>query len=113
DLDGLFAPEAQLNIYRIFQESLTNIGKYAQAGNLILAVSKQDNRIFFKMSDDGQGFDVEQVMARETTRRGLGLAAMEERGRMLGGKLSIKSQPGQGTEIILSVPIGKERKAAS
>ncbi|MCL4502427.1 MAG: ATP-binding protein, partial [Deltaproteobacteria bacterium] len=113
DLDGLFAPEAQLNIYRIFQESLTNIGKYAQAGNLILAVSKQDERIFFKMSDDGQGFDVEQAMARETTRRGLGLAAMEERGRILGGKLSIKSQPSQGTEIILSVPIGKEGEAAS
>ena len=113
DLDGLFAREAQINIYRIFQESLTNIGKYAQASSLTMAVSKKKGRILFKLSDNGQGFDVEKAMARESTRRGLGLAAMEERGRMLGGKLNINSQPGQGTEIVLSVPIGKADEAAS
>ena len=65
------------------------------------------------MADDGQGFDLEKVLARESTRRGLGLAAMEERGRMLGGRLKINSRPGQGTEIILSVPIRKGEEEAS
>ncbi len=113
DLDGLFPREAQINIYRIFQESLTNIGKYAQASSLTMAVTQKNGRIFFRLADDGQGFDVEKVMARESTRRGLGLAAMEERGRMLGGKVNIKSQPGEGTEIILSVPIRKGDEVAS
>ena len=105
DLDGLFPREAQINIYRIFQESLTNVGKYAQASSLTMAVTQKNGRIFFRLADDGQGFDVEKAMARESTRRGLGLAAMQERGRMLGGKVDIKSRPGEGTEIILSVPI--------
>ncbi len=113
DLDGHFPREAQTNIYRIFQESLTNIGKYAQASSLTMAVTQKNGRIFFRMADDGQGFDVEKVMARESTRRGLGLAAMEERGRMLGGKVEIKSQPGEGTEITLSVPIRNGDEAAS
>jgi PAS domain S-box-containing protein len=113
-LDDLVPQEAQINIYRIFQESLTNIGKYAKASSLTLAVSQKEGRICFRLADDGQGFDLEQVLAREPSRRGLGLAAMQERGRMLGGKLKIKSQPGQGTEIILSVPVGKsEAEAAS
>lgn len=112
-LDGLFPRETQINIYRIFQESLTNIGKYAQASSLTMAINQNEGRIFFRLADDGQGFDVEQVLAREPTRRGLGLAAMTERGRMLGGNLKITSQPGQGTEIILSVPIGQGEEAAS
>ena len=113
DLDGLVPRKAQINIYRILQESLTNIGKYAQASNLTLAVNQDESQVFFRLADDGQGFDVEKARARESTRRGLGLAGMEERGRMLGGKLEIKSEPGQGTEIILSVPIRKDEEAAS
>ena len=113
DLDGLFPREAQINIYRIFQESLTNIGKYAQASSLTMAVTQKNGRIVFRLADDGQGFDVDKVMARESTRRGLGLAAMEERGRMLGGKVDIKSQPGEGTEITLSVPLRNGAEVAS
>ena len=113
DLDGLFPREAQINIYRIFQESLTNIGKYAQASSLTMAVTQKNGRIVFRLADDGQGFDVDTAMAREPTRRGLGLAAMEERGRMLGGKVDIKSQPGEGTEITLSVPLRNGAEVAS
>ena len=92
---------------------MTNIGKYAQASSLTMAVNQNNGRIFFRLADDGQGFDVEKAMARESTRRGLGLAAMEERGRMLGGKVDIKSQPGEGTEIILSVPMRNGDEVAS
>lgn len=84
-LDGLFPREAQINIYRIVQESLTNIGKYAQASSLTMAVSQKNGWISLRLADDGQGFDVEKVMARESNRRGLGLAAMEERGRCWAG----------------------------
>lgn len=113
DLDGLFPRETQLNIYRIVQESLTNIGKYAQASSLTLVAAKKNGWISFRLTDDGRGFEVEQALGRESTHRGLGLTAMEERGRMLGGKLKIKSQIGQGTEIILSVPIGKGAEGAA
>jgi PAS domain S-box-containing protein len=106
-LEELFLREEQVNIYRIFQETLTNIGKYAQASNLRVVVSQTDDQVSFLVADNGRGFDVEEVLTRGSAGRGLGLAAMQERVRMLGGTLKISSQPGQGTEIAFSVPIRK------
>lgn len=106
-LGGLFHREAQINIYRIFQESLTNIGKHAQASTLTVVIDSEDDRVSFLIADNGRGFDLENVLSRDLTRRGLGLATMKERVRMLGGSLEIKSREDQGTEISFSVPIRK------
>ncbi len=105
DLGQMLPREARINIYRIIQESLTNIGKYARAARVTIKVTPEPGRISFRLADDGQGFDVPEAESRELTRRGLGLAAMKERARMLGGTLEINSQKGQGTEILLAVPI--------
>jgi signal transduction histidine kinase len=105
ELDNFFPQETQLNIYRLFQESLTNIGKYAQASNLKVAITRNDGEISFLIEDDGLGFEVEEVLGSELIKRGLGLAAMEERVRMMGGALEINSKKGQGTKILFSVPI--------
>lgn len=106
-LDELFLREAQINIYRIFQESLTNIGKHAQASTLTVVIDSEGDRVSFRIADNGRGFDLENVLSRDLTDRGLGLATMEERVRMLGGSLEIKSREDQGTEIFFSVPIRK------
>lgn len=106
-LEGLFHREAQINIYRIFQESLTNIGKHAQASTLTVVIDSEDDRVSFLIADNGRGFDLENVLSRDLTGRGLGLATMKERVRMLGGSLEIKSREDQGTKISFSVPIRK------
>jgi two-component system, NarL family, sensor histidine kinase NreB len=103
-LDELFPRETQINIYRTFQECLTNIGKYAQASRLTVEITRDDNQVSFTLADNGRGFKVNEVLS-DPTRRGLGLMAMKERGRMMGGSLEIRSEEGQGTRIVLIIPV--------
>jgi len=108
DIDHLFPKDAQVMTYRILQEALTNIGKHAMAKNVSVKVKKDDDRISFFIEDDGRGFDVTKVLTREATEKGLGLAAMEERARMLGGSFDLWSQEGKGARLTLTIPIKKE-----
>jgi two-component system sensor histidine kinase UhpB len=104
-IDQLLSREAQINIYRIFQESLTNIGKYAQASSLQVVIKAEAGQVSFLIADNGKGFKVEEVWGRDPASRGLGLMAMEERARMMGGVLEIKSQEGQGTQLTFQIPV--------
>lgn len=103
-MDELFPRETQINVYRTFQECLTNIGKYAQASRLIVAIKRENNHVGFMVADNGRGFKVNEILG-DPTRRGLGLMAMKERGRMMGGTLEIKSEEGKGTRITLIIPV--------
>jgi PAS domain S-box-containing protein len=105
DLEGLFSRDDEINIYRIFQESLTNIAKHARASKVSLVVQRQEGCVSFRVEDNGLGFDVTEVLAGDATRGGLGLAALDERVRMLGGTLSIRSQVNQGATIVFTVPV--------
>ncbi|MBU4447755.1 MAG: PAS domain S-box protein [Proteobacteria bacterium] len=111
DLDQLFPAEAQIIIYRIFQECLTNISKHADATEVSIAVKEHDGLISLMIEDNGAGFDPALVLARRATGRGLGLAALDERARMLGGTLEIRSQPGAGTRMTCVIPVDQGRKA--
>jgi PAS domain S-box-containing protein len=105
DTKDLFSLEAQLNIYRIFQESFSNITKYAQASHVSVSIKKLGGSVVFQVEDNGRGFDPQKIINENITDRGLGLTAMDERARMLGGTLDIWSQEGQGTKITLIAPI--------
>jgi signal transduction histidine kinase len=105
DIDDLFSKDQQIIIYRILQEALTNIGKYARAKNVSIATRKYNGRVAFCIKDDGEGFDLSRTVLKKPHERGLGLAIMDERARMLGGSLEIWSEAGKGTRITLSVPI--------
>ena len=111
DLDQLFPAEAQIIIYRIFQECLTNISKHAGATEVSVAVKEHDGLISLMIEDNGAGFDPALVLARRAAGRGLGLAALDERARMLGGTLEIRSQPGAGTRMTCIIPVDQGRKA--
>jgi PAS domain S-box-containing protein len=107
DVDHLFPKDAQIMIYRILQEALTNIGKHAQAKNVFMKVKNDEGRISFFVEDDGKGFDVKHSAMKEVPERGLGLSTMDERARMLGGAFDLWSEKGKGTRITLSIPIKK------
>jgi signal transduction histidine kinase len=104
-IDHLFPKESRIMIYRICQEALTNIGKHAQASNLIVAIQCQNGSATFSLEDDGKGFDLYQVVSKSSVERGLGLMTMDERVRLLGGSLDIQSQEGKGTRLSFVIPI--------
>jgi PAS domain S-box-containing protein len=108
DIQDLFAWQNQILIYRIFQESLTNVAKHAGATAVAVSIKKHGGNVTFRLEDNGHGFDLKQILERDAGTRGLGLAAMDERVRMLGGLLDIQSLEGQGTRIAFSVSTLKE-----
>jgi PAS domain S-box-containing protein len=107
DLDQLFPAEAQIIIYRIFQECLANISKHAGATEVAIAVKEHNGLISLIIEDNGAGFDPALVLARRGAGRGLGLAALDERARMLGGTLEIWSRPGAGARMTCVVPVDR------
>jgi PAS domain S-box-containing protein len=104
DIQDRFTVESQILIYRIFQESLNNIAKHAGATQVTISIKNENGHVSFRVKDNGSGFNVAEVWGGDPTKRGLGLSAMYERIRMLGGDLAIDSQRGQGTKIAFTVP---------
>uniref|UniRef100_A0A942T826 histidine kinase n=2 Tax=Neobacillus citreus TaxID=2833578 RepID=A0A942T826_9BACI len=92
----------ELTIYRIIQEALTNIRKYAEVLDASVTVREMDNVVRVMVEDKGKGFDLGNQSP------GVGLFSMDERARSVGGTLSINTEPGIGTKIILEVPISKD-----
>jgi signal transduction histidine kinase len=92
-------------LYRIVQESLTNIWKHAQATRASVIVTFEPGRCGIQVADDGVGFDVSAVGPNGQGEH-LGIASIRERAEMLGGTLRIASAPGAGTTLLVSVPTG-------
>ena len=105
DINHLFNEESQRIIYRILQEALTNIGKHSQADTVSLIIEEKERRVFFTVRDNGIGFNVDETLQKIDTDRGMGLATMTERVRILGGDLDIQSRIGEGTITTFSTPI--------
>lgn len=102
-IDGLFAPEDEISIYRIVQEALNNILKHSEANEASVQIKRADGEIQMTITDDGRGFTVEPASRAELQKRGLGLTGTAERVRILGGKLNIQSAPGQGTTLHITL----------
>ena len=104
-IENLFSPQTEINLFRIFQESLNNIAKHARATQVFVSIKRQNGRVDFLIKDDGDGFDLQQTLQRKSADKGMGIAAMDERLRMIGTQFNIMSQPGMGTEISFSIPV--------
>jgi signal transduction histidine kinase len=96
--------DVALTLYRITQESLRNVAKHAEAGDVEVTLDASDKEVTLSVSDTGKGFDYER--AREEA--GLGLVSMSERVRLLSGKLDVRSAPDMGARIEVRIPLGKE-----
>lgn len=90
-------------LFRIFQESLTNVARHAGAHKIIATLVQGNDSVVLKISDDGKGFDPAEIKGRKT----LGLLGMKERAMMMGGKYEIASEPGKGTTVFVEVPLHK------
>ncbi|OUM01337.1 CHASE3 domain-containing protein [Variovorax sp. JS1663] len=89
----------QLTVYRMVQESLTNIGKYAQASEASIVMKNYGNHAVVEVNDNGKGFD-----ARAARASSHGLAGMRHRVEAAGGRLTISSAPGEGTRLSATLP---------
>jgi len=107
EIDKYLSQTVQVNIYRIFQEILTNALKHANATSLTAVIRKHGDQIAFKAEDNGKGFDIIKTLAAEAKQKGTGIAAMHERVRMMGGSLEMISREGSGTVITFNIPINR------
>jgi signal transduction histidine kinase len=93
--------EVQLVAYRTAQEALTNISKHAQPSTVRIELSDTEGVLTLEITDDGKGIEPEMLAKPKA----FGIKGLQERARTVGGWLDISSRPGQGTSVILSVPL--------
>lgn len=108
DVEGvgrLEAPEAELALYRIVQEAITNAVRHSGAGRVTVKVERRDDAVVACVADDGVGFDVERVMEVRDGAHGLGLFGMRERAAYAGGRVEVTSEVGSGTAVWAAVPV--------
>ena len=102
--EGVFPPEAQMQLFRIIQEAFSNARKHAQADCLSLTFKAADGLVRIRIEDHGKGFDSTLAPGEGH----FGLIYMRERAEALGGCLQVVSSPGEGTCVEVELPIGKD-----
>ena len=90
----------KIGLFRIFQESLTNVARHSGAERVNVLLERKNGNIVLKIADNGKGFDTEQA-----TKKTLGLLGMKERTQMMGGVYHINGMPGKGTMVEVVVPM--------
>jgi signal transduction histidine kinase len=103
DLARRFADDVETTVYRIVQESLTNVLRHAAASTVSLVLELHEGVLQVIIEDDGRGFDVEAVAGQGR----LGLPGIAERLAVVGGTLSIDSSPGAGTTLYIRIPVAE------
>jgi signal transduction histidine kinase len=104
---------AEVAIFTIVQEAITNAKKHARASRIDIEVTPTDDKLTVVVRDNGVGFDQTAVTDRYDERGSLGMLNMQERAEIVNGTLSLESKPGQGTTITLQLPINTHLAAES
>jgi PAS domain S-box-containing protein len=106
DLDEKEIPEnLKILVYRVLQESLSNVAKHSHAGNVKVSLSNTSQFINLVVEDDGKGFDTNSLPVLTDFSRGLGIDGMRERAELFGGKFSLESHIDLGVKIHVNWPI--------
>jgi len=104
-VDDLFPGEQATVVYRIVQEALNNLVKHSRAADASVTVERDLHCVRLKIEDNGKGFDKSTVIGPHRIRSGIGLTSIDERVRMLGGSLDIRTGPAQGTVLQVEIPL--------
>jgi PAS domain S-box-containing protein len=105
----IVASSASTAMFRIFQETLTNVARHAKATRVEVVLQKQRDRLVLLIRDDGRGFD----QTEPSLSNSLGLLGMRERAAILGGKVNISSAPGKGTTVTAWIPLPPPEESGS
>jgi PAS domain S-box-containing protein len=100
---------AEMNLYRLIQEGLNNIRKHAAANQATVKLIGTYPNIILRIEDDGKGFDVAERARLSGSEKRMGLRSMAERVDLIQGKMTIQSQPGEGTLIFIKFPYQEEK----
>ena len=103
--------EQKVVLYRVAQESLTNVAKHAQATKVVIKLRQLKNAVGMEIKDNGKSFRLDQ-QARSDGRQRLGLVGIEERVRLVQGRFALDAQPGKGTTVRVEIPLTFARATA-
>jgi len=107
-LEGRLPPEVETTLFRCAQEAFTNIGRHAEAETVLVQCFRRNGEVVLEIEDDGRGFDVPALSARQAAGGAFGLLGIRERIELLGGTMRLESAPSQGTHLWLCVPLPAE-----
>ena len=99
-LTDRFSADIEITVFRIIQEALTNIARYAKVKEALVGLALQEDTLWVEILDRGRGFDASAVFDKPTT----GLSSMHERTDLAGGYLVVNSYINQGTQILAALP---------
>jgi len=100
-------PEMETALFRMCQETLSNVARHAQASAVLIQVGVERGQVVVDVEDDGKGFD-ESAVRHGDGRKHWGLMGIRERAEILGGVATVESEPGQGTHVVVRVPLPRE-----
>ena len=103
----ILEPQVAIALFRIYQELLTNVARHAQATEVRSSLYTGNEQLHLTVADKGKGFD----MGNTTNKKTLGLLGIKERTQLMGGSYEIKSKPGEGTTVVVSVPFANSTKS--
>ena len=106
DQDIVLDPDLATAIFRIFQETLTNIARHAEASEVHVELKERPNELTLVVRDNGKGITQSQAFGSKS----LGIIGMQERARSWGGDVTFRAVPGQGTTVTVQIPRVEERK---
>jgi len=104
-LKGRLPSEIETVLYRVFQEAITNVLRHARASSVTLKLTLRDQHVIAEMTDNGLGVDLDRPPEVDGRSSGLGLVGMSERVEQCGGEFLLSSQPGEGTRILVRLPL--------
>ncbi len=103
--DRRLPPRVEVSLYRIMQETLTNVVRHAEAGAVSVIIDWQSTCVRMIVADDGRGLGPKPMTEFPNVKKGMGLLGIRERVELIGGDLTVESAPGEGTTIVVEVPL--------
>ncbi len=107
------SPQVETTIFTILQEAVNNARKHARARNIWIHMETREGYILASAQDDGRGFDVAAMESNYDQRGSLGMTNMKERAALVGGQVNVRSVVGQGTAIVIRIPINDQTVPAT
>jgi len=108
--DEILGTDRQVILFQVVRELLVNAGKHSQASQAKVILSMEKQSLQIQVNDDGVGFDASQIYDAKGHKGGYGFFSMRERLNYLGGQLEVRSKPGQGSQVVLTVPLQAGKK---